>query len=142
MRPLLLSIIFSFLLIVPAFAAEMTVYKDPNCGCCGNWVKHMEAAGHTVHTINTEGMDNIKTTLGVPEQLRSCHTTKVDGYLLEGHVPAADVEKLLSERPKARGLAVPGMPMGAPGMDMPGVSPDSYKVILFGDEQVQAYTHY
>ena len=102
----------------------------------------MEAAGHTVNTINTEGMDNIKTTLGVPEQLRSCHTAKIDGYLLEGHVPVADVEKLLSERPKARGLAVPGMPMGSPGMDMPGVSPDSYKVILFGDKQVQVYSHY
>ena len=142
MRPFSLSIIFSFLLIAPAFAAEMTVYKDPNCGCCGKWVKHMEAAGHTVNTINTEGMDNIKTTLGVPEQLRSCHTAKIDGYLLEGHVPVADVEKLLSERPKARGLAVPGMPMGSPGMDMPGVSPDSYKVILFGHKQVQVYSHY
>ena len=103
MRPFLLSIIFSFLLIVPAFAAEMTVYKDPSCGCCGKWVKHMEAAGHTVHTINTESMDNIKTTLGVPEQLRSCHTTKVDGYLLEGHVPAADGEEMcLGARVRSR----------------------------------------
>ena len=142
MRQFSLSFIFSFLLVVPAFAAEMTVYKDPNCGCCSNWVKHMEAAGHTVKTVNTEDMDSIKAAFGVPEQLHSCHTAKVDGYVLEGHVPAADVERLLSERPKARGLSVPGMPAGSPGMEMPGTLADSYEVILFDDKQGQVFSRY
>ena len=126
----------------PAFAADMTVYKDPNCGCCGKWVKHMEAAGHNVITVNTKDMDNTKAALGVPNQLRSCHTAKVDGYVLEGHVPIADVERLLFERPEAQGLAVPGMPTGSPGMEMPGVSPDSYEVILFDNKKSQVFSHY
>jgi hypothetical protein len=126
----------------PAFAADMTVYKDPNCGCCGKWVKHIEAAGHNVITVNTKDMNNTKTALGVPNQLRSCHTAKVDGYVLEGHVPIADVERLLFERPEAQGLAVPGMPTGSPGMEMPGVSPDSYEVILFDDKKNQVFAHY
>jgi hypothetical protein len=87
----------------PAFAADMTVYKNSDCDCCGKWVKHMEAAGHNVITVNTKDMDNTKAALGVPNQLRSYHTAKVDGYALEGHVPSADVERLLSERPEARG---------------------------------------
>jgi hypothetical protein len=126
----------------PAFAADMTVYKDPNCGCCGKWVKHIEAAGHNVITVNTKDMNNTKTALGVPNQLRSCHTAKVDGYVLEGHVPIADVERLLFERPEAQGLAVPGMPTGSPGMEMPGISPDSYEVILFDDKQDQIFSRY
>ena len=96
MPQFLLSLILSFFITVPAFAADMTVYKDPNCGCCSKWVKHMEAAGHSVITANTKDMDSIKAALGVPDQFRSCHTAKVDGYVLEGHVPAADVERLLA----------------------------------------------
>ena len=142
MRRFSLSFAFALLMSIPAVAAEMTVYKDPNCGCCGNWVKHMEAAGHTVKTVNTEDMDSIKTTLGVPEQLRSCHTVKVDGYILEGHVPAADVERLLSERPKARGLAVPGMPIGSPGMEITGTPSDKYEVILFDDKRGRVFSRY
>jgi len=142
MPQFLLSLILSFLIAVPAFAADMTVYKDPNCGCCGKWVKHMEAAGHTVITVNAKDMDNTKAALGVPNHLRSCHTAKVDGYVLEGHVPAADVKRLLSERPEARGLVVPGMPTGSPGMEMPGVSPDSYEVILFDNKKSQVFSHY
>jgi hypothetical protein len=137
-----LAVILIFLFPVIVFGAEMTVYKDPNCGCCSKWVKHMTAAGHTVNTVNTKDMINIKRTLGVPEQLYSCHTAKIDGYVLEGHVPATDVEKLLSERPKARGLAVPGMPFGSPGMEVPGVSPDSYEVILFDDKQDKVFSRY
>ena len=102
----------------------------------------MEAAGHTVTTVNTKDMDNTKAALGVPNHLRSCHTAKVDGYVLEGHVPAADVERLLSERPEARGLAVPGMPTGSPGMEIPGVSPDNYEVILFDNKKIQVFSHY
>ena len=102
----------------------------------------MEAADHNVITVNTKDIDNTMAALGVPNQLRSCNTAKVDGYVLEGHVPAADVERLLSERPEARGLAVPGMPTGSPGMEMPGVSPDSYEVILFDDKKNQVFAHY
>ena len=142
MPQFLLPLILSFLITVPAFAVDMTVYKDPNCGCCSKWVKHMEAVGHNVTTVNTKDMDKTKAALGVPNHLRSCHTAKVDGYVLEGHVPAADVERLLSERPEARGLAVPGMPTGSPGMEMPGVSPDSYEVILFDDKQGQVFSRY
>ena len=93
-------------------------------------------------TVKTKDENNTKPALGVPDQLRSCHTAKVDGYVIEGHVPAADVERLLSERPEARGLAVPGMPTGSPGMEMPGVSPDSYEVILFDDKQSQVFSRY
>ena len=73
----------------PGLASEMTVYKDPSCGCCGNWIKHIEAAGHTVKIVNTEDMERVKKTFGVPEQVQSCHTALVDGYVIEGHVPAA-----------------------------------------------------
>ncbi len=126
----------------PTFAAAMTVYKDPHCDCCGKWVKHMEAEGHFIITVNTKDIDGTKTALGVPNQLRSCHTAKVGGYILEGHVPATDVEKLLSERPEARGLSVPSMPTGSPGMEMLEVSPDNYEVVLFDDNQGQVFLSY
>ncbi|MBT6093970.1 MAG: DUF411 domain-containing protein [Rhodospirillaceae bacterium] len=126
----------------PAQAAEMTVYKSPSCGCCGNWVKHMEAAGHQVKVVNTEDMDAVKAIMGVPEPLHSCHTASVDGYLLEGHVPAKDVDRLLAERPKALGLAVPGMPTGSPGMEMPGTAPDRYEVILFTEKRGEVFSRY
>ena len=96
----------------------------------------------TLHPSALAGLLQRTAALGVPDQLRSCHTTKVDGYVLEGHVPATDVERLLSERPEARGLAVPGMPTGSPGMEMPGVSPDSYEVILFDDNKSQVFSRY
>ncbi len=114
---------------VAAYAANLTVYKSPWCGCCGNWVKHLEANGHSVVTKNTETLDALKKMAGVPEPLQSCHTAMVDGYVIEGHVPAKDIERLLAERPKAKGLAVPGMPVGSPGME--GGAPDKYNVMLF-----------
>jgi hypothetical protein len=126
----------------PGLAAEMTVYKDPSCGCCGNWIKHIKAAGHTVKTVNTEDMDRIKKTFGVPEAVQSCHTALVDGYVIEGHVPAADINRLLAERPKARGLAVPGMPTGAPGMEMPDMKPDHYDVYLFNAKGGSVYSRH
>jgi hypothetical protein len=105
------------------------VWKNPSCGCCGSWVQHMRNAGFTVNITAVEDMDAIRNAKGVPNDLQSCHTAVVDGYVVEGHVPAADVKRLLAERPAAKGLAIPGMPQSAPGMDQPG---EPYTVILFG----------
>ncbi len=113
----------------PARAAEITVYKSPWCGCCEQWIGHMRSEGHAVTTRNMEDLDAIKKMAGVPEDLQSCHTAFVAGYVLEGHVPAADLARLLAERPKARGLAVPGMVGGSPGMDSAAAEP--YDVMLF-----------
>lgn len=108
----------------------ITVHKDPNCGCCSGWVRHLQEAGFAVRVEETTDLESVRARLGVPQELTACHTAEMNGYLLEGHVPAAAVRRLLSERPSARGLAVPGMPVGSPGMD--GGSPQSYTVVLFG----------
>lgn len=100
-----------------AHAATMTVYKSPSCGCCGKWVEHVEKHGLTVKVVPTADMMALKTKLGVPEAAISCHTTQVGNYIVEGHVPAADIKRLLATKPKARGIAVAGMPMGSPGME-------------------------
>ena len=103
-----------------AHAATMTVYKSPSCGCCAKWVEHVEKHGFTVTVVPTADMMALKTKLGVPDEAMSCHTTKVGGYVVEGHVPAADIKRLLAQKPKARGIAVAGMPMGSPGMEHGG----------------------
>jgi hypothetical protein len=110
----------------------VTVTKDPSCGCCGGWVEHIEAAGFPVRVVDSAGLDSLKQRLGVPADLASCHTAEVKGYVVEGHVPAAAIRRLLAERPPATGLAVPGMPVGSPGMEVPGVAPEPYEVLLFG----------
>lgn len=112
-----------------ALGAEMTVYKSPWCGCCKKWIAHIRAKGYSVHVKNMENLDMIKKMAGVPDRLRSCHTAMVNGYAIEGHVPAKDVARLLAERPKAKGLAVPGMPAGSPGMEQG--APERYDVLLF-----------
>lgn len=112
----------------------MTVHKDPTCGCCGAWVDHVRAAGYEARVVEVAAINAVKAKLGVPPGLRSCHTAEIDGYVLEGHVPAAAIAKLLAERPKVRGLAVPGMPIGSPGMEVEGRDPESYDVMAFGDE--------
>lgn len=99
---------------------EMTVYRSPTCGCCGKWVDHMKKNGFAVKDIVTEDMDKLKSEHSVPKELQSCHTALVGGYVVEGHVPAADVADLLKKKPKTVGLTAPGMPMGSPGMDMGG----------------------
>ncbi len=106
----------------------MTVWKNPSCGCCGNWVEHMQAAGFRVAVREVEDLDGIKRMAGIPEPLQSCHTAEVGGYVVEGHVPAEDIKRMLAERPAGRGLAVPGMPSGSPGMEN-GMR-DPYDVIL------------
>jgi hypothetical protein len=107
----------------------VTVYKSPTCGCCGKWVEHMEASGFAATTTNMPDVAPIKAKHGVPAQLHSCHTSLVGGYVIEGHVPAEDIRRLLREKPAIVGLAAPGMPAGSPGMDVPN-SP-GYDVIAF-----------
>lgn len=101
----------------PAKAATLNIYKSPYCGCCGAWVEHIQGAGFKTAVREMEDATPMARKLGVPDELRSCHTAEIDGYFVEGHVPASDIRKLLRERPKAGGLAVPGMPMGSPGME-------------------------
>jgi len=110
----------------------MVVHKDAGCGCCGLWIDHLLGAGFEVTARDVADMQPIKARLGVPRDLASCHTAEIAGYTIEGHVPAAEIKRLVQARPKARGLAVPGMPIGSPGMEVPGTAPDSYAVILFG----------
>lgn len=107
----------------------ITVYKDPNCGCCAKWVDHLVKHGFRVTAKDSEDMTAVKAGLGVPPALNSCHTGLVNGYIIEGHVPAADIKRLLVEKPKVAGLAVPGMPMGSPGMEGPRT--DRYDVLTF-----------
>jgi hypothetical protein len=115
---------------VYAAAPLMTVYKDPNCGCCSIWVEHLRKNGFEVKVQDAGNMVEIKRKLGVPTHLQSCHTGVVDGYTIEGHVPAAEIQRLLKERPNAKGLTVPGMPLGSPGMEAGGAS-ERYSVLLF-----------
>lgn len=113
----------------------MTVYKSPSCGCCRLWVDHAKASGFTVRVVDTNDLGGVKRDLGVPAQLASCHTVVVGGFLVEGHVPAGDVKRLLATRPRVRGLAVPGMPVGAPGMEQGAPADyDRYDVIAFATD--------
>jgi hypothetical protein len=112
-------------------ATKITVYKDPSCGCCTKWVDHLRASGLEPTVRDRSDMDALKDSLGVPESLRSCHTAVAGKYVVEGHVPAADVKALLARPPKGIvGIAVPGMPAGSPGMEMPGRR-DKYDVTAF-----------
>lgn len=115
---------------VPA-PTPITVYKSSTCECCAKWVDHLRASGFAPTVHNDEAMNKIKDEMGVPEGVRSCHTAMVDKYLIEGHVPAADIRRLLAERPKVAGLAVPGMPSSAPGMLAPGAAVEPYEVVAF-----------
>jgi hypothetical protein len=116
-----------------ATGQQVEVFKTPTCGCCGDWIAHLEAAGFTVaaRDLEHEELLDFKAAAGVTEEFASCHTALVEGYVIEGHVPAADIARLLEERPEALGLAVPGMPFGSPGMG-PEDQRDAYDVILLG----------
>lgn len=114
---------------VPADATEITVYKSPTCGCCSKWIDHLEDNGFSVIKKDLRDTRPIKAAHGVNPRLASCHTAVVDGYVIEGHVPAADIRRLLAERPAVKGLTVPGMPMGSPGME--GPRKDPYNVLTF-----------
>ncbi len=120
--------------------SAMTVHKDPSCGCCLAWVQHLKGAGFTVSVVETDRLDTVKARLGVPHELESCHTAELGDYAIEGHVPAGAIARLLADRPAAKGLAVPGMPVGAPGMgDGP---PETYEVVLFGPEGRRTFARY
>lgn len=121
-----------------AVAADVVVYKSPTCGCCAAWVTHLEKSGLTVEVHNRSDMSAVKDQLGVPGRLRSCHTAIAGDYLIEGHVPADLISRALKEKPAVMGLAVPGMPMGSPGME--GPRKDDYAVLTFDqDGQVSLY---
>lgn len=108
----------------------VTVWKSPTCGCCGRWSEHMRQAGFTLTVHETADLAPVKQAHGIPDNLVACHTAEVGGYVIEGHVPPTDIVRLLTERPAAKGLAVPGMPSSSPGMDQP--TGESYEVTLFG----------
>ena len=123
---------------------QMLVMKDPNCGCCGAWIEIVEAAGFKVTIELSAGtaLMRYKSENGIPEAMASCHTARIGGYMLEGHVPVADIHRLLEERPEAIGLAVPGMPYGSPGMG-PENEREAYEVLLIRkDGTSEVFTHY
>ena len=108
---------------------SITVYKSPTCGCCSKWVRHLQDNGFAVEAIDRNDMNAVKLKSGIPRQLSSCHTAIIDGYVIEGHVPAVDIRRLLKDRPAVAGLTVPRMPMGSPGME--GPRHDNYDVLTF-----------
>lgn len=126
------SLVFAALLgsaaVWAGVAAEVEVFKSAACGCCEEWVGHLRQNGFKVHARDVANVAAERRRLGMPERLASCHTAKVGGYLIEGHVPAADVARLLRDKPEALGLSVPGMPQGSPGMASP--RPENYSVLL------------
>lgn len=124
-------VLFSATQVMAAELPTVEVYKTLSCGCCGLWVEHMQKSGFKVNVHNVRDVTPMREQAGVPDAMASCHTAIVGGYAIEGHVPAADVARLLRERPKATGIAVPGMVQGSPGMEQ-GQGKDPYDVILFG----------
>ena len=122
------------LCITPVGAANrpnMTMHRSPTCGCCGAWAAYIRRAGFSITIVNESDLAPIKSRAGVPDALQSCHTAFIDGYVVEGHVPVEAIEKMLSERPAITGIAVPEMPTGSPGMEIPMMKPEPFKVIAF-----------
>jgi hypothetical protein len=119
---------------------EVTVHRDPGCGCCGAWIEHLRRAGFPVKVVQTRDLASVRKRLNVPADLGSCHTAEVQGYVVEGHVPAAAVRQLLAQKPEAVGLAVPGMPIGSPGME--GGAAETYEVVLFGPQGRRTFARY
>jgi hypothetical protein len=119
------------------------VHKSPTCGCCREWVEHLQQNGFKVEVFEADDLEPVKTRLGVPPGKGSCHTGEVGGYLVEGHVPAVDIRRLLAERPKARGLVLPGMPVGSPGMEVEGVAAQAFTVELVKlDGETESFAHH
>jgi hypothetical protein len=137
-----------FLCVLPALSVTaaplpvVDVYKSPSCGCCKDWIRHLETNGFKVRAHDTDDVVSHKYRLGVPPGYGACHTAQVGGYLVEGHVPAREIKRLLKDRPKARGLTVPGMPIGSPGMEQ-GARRDPYEVLLvLPDGGTRTYARY
>ena len=144
MKPVLAAIGIAAVMSLPAASAEASdvyVYKSPSCGCCGAWTTHLRANGFNVTVEDVEDLGVVKQRLGVPPSLQSCHTATVEGYAIEGHVPASDIHRLLTERPVATGLAVPGMPIGSPGMEQ-GDRREPYATTLFGPDGQSTYARH
>ena len=128
-------------LLATAAAPIIEVYKSASCGCCKEWIKHLRAAGLKVNSHDVEDTSIHRKKAGIPDELGSCHTGMVRGYALEGHVPASEIKRLLAEKPKAKGLAVPGMPLGSPGME--GPRKEAYDVLLVKENgRTSVYQHY
>jgi hypothetical protein len=121
---------------------KVTLTKDPNCGCCNGWAAHLRGSGFDVEIIESTSLDALKAQLGVPPALASCHTAELGAYVLEGHVPDVAIRKLLAERPQAKGLAVPGMPIGSPGMEMEGMAAEEYTVFVFDEAGHRPYARF
>jgi len=135
-RTLLQGALLGLLAPIAAYAQTqpvIDVYKTPSCGCCKDWVTHLEQSGFKVIAHDVPTTKPYRDRFGVPAELYSCHTAFIDGYAIEGHVPAAEIKRLLKERPKALGLSVPGMPVGSPGMEVEGTRRDAYDVVLFAE---------
>lgn len=138
----------AFLLVAPPLLAAATpveLWKAPQCGCCKDWVAHLESQGFSVKVVHDDGNTDARARLRMPERYGSCHTALIGGYAIEGHVPAREIRRLLAERPKAVGLAAPGMPVGAPGMDGPayGGRRMPYDVLLvLADGSARTYQRY
>lgn len=147
---LVLAYCLPLLLAAPTLAAteeqpSIEVWKSPTCGCCGKWVKHLEANGFTVKVNNTTSsmLQRFKRQAGIEKEIASCHTAKIGGYVIEGHVSAADIKRLVDEHPDAIGLTVPNMPIGSPGMEQPGGETEPYDVLLMKkDGSLDVFAHH
>lgn len=138
----MLSFGFSTVVYASSHAPSMTVYRDPSCSCCGGWIEHINTQGLHAENVPTSDMDALKQQYRVPDDLASCHTAILDGYVIEGHVPVEDIKRLLAEQPNITGIAVPGMPVGTPGMES-GDRRDSFTVFSFDDQgNTQVFNHY
>jgi hypothetical protein len=126
------------LVLTPATPAaatpEISVYRDPACRCCGGWIEHLTHEGFQPSNLPTADIDALKQQYGVPDALTSCHTAVIDGYVIEGHVPAGDIKRLLAEQPDVVGIAVPGMPIGTPGMESDTAEREAFTVFTFGEQ--------
>jgi hypothetical protein len=138
-RPVVITVGIALLATFATAAAQrqapiVEVFKSPTCGCCSKWVDYVRANGFTVRATDVSDLTKIKATHKVPGDLLSCHTATVNGYVIEGHVPIGDIQRLLKERPAIVGIAVPDMPAGSPGMEVPGVKAQSFNVMSFDKE--------
>jgi len=143
MTSILKRLVFAALLLLPVHLSaqeagkQATVYKDPACGCCQGYVDHLKANGFTVETVETSDLMSIKREHGISDDMAACHTMLVDGYVVEGHVPLATLNKLLTEKPRIKGIALPGMPSGTPGM--PGPKEEPYTVYEISEGTPRVY---
>ncbi len=142
-RPAILFIMMLLWGQTAVLAADIKVYKSATCGCCTAWITHLEDAGFTVLAENRDDMPAMKQHYGIPPTLTSCHTAIIEDYIIEGHVPATDIQRLLQDRPNIMGLTAPGMPMQSPGMQAKGKPPKNYDVLTFDKQhQTTIFSHY